>query len=116
MTSRPVSVDFWGEDDLGIDYTAAALLSDDDDLVVTITDWIKPAWHAEAACRGVGAGAFFVEQGGDVAPAKAMCAECPVIEACAQDSLGEMYGIWAGTNPIQRRDARRTARNAATGA
>jgi WhiB family redox-sensing transcriptional regulator len=41
---------------------------------------------------------FFSEQLDDIARAKALCAECPVQEACFEGALarGEPYGVWGG--------------------
>jgi WhiB family redox-sensing transcriptional regulator len=41
---------------------------------------------------------FFSEQLDDIARAKAVCAECPVREACFEGALarGEPYGVWGG--------------------
>ncbi|MCA1674521.1 MAG: WhiB family transcriptional regulator, partial [Actinobacteria bacterium] len=41
---------------------------------------------------------FFSEQLDDIARAKAVCAECPVREACFDGALArsEPYGVWGG--------------------
>ena len=41
---------------------------------------------------------FFSEQLDDIARAKAICAECPVREACFEGALArhEPYGVWGG--------------------
>lgn len=41
---------------------------------------------------------FFSEQLDDIARAKAVCAECPVREACFEGALArsEPYGVWGG--------------------
>ena len=41
---------------------------------------------------------FFSEQLDDIARAKALCAECPVREACFEAALArrEPYGVWGG--------------------
>ena len=59
----------------------------------------RPAWHQEAACRGVGPRLFFPERGDSTAQAKALCATCPVADACAEAGRDEPAGIWAGTSP-----------------
>lgn len=59
----------------------------------------RPAWMAQAACRGVGPDVFYIERGGDTRPAKAMCEQCPVIGECRDYALEDptnMFGIWAG--------------------
>lgn len=73
----------------------------------------RPAWHAQAACRGRGPSLFFPGQGEPLEAARAICAGCPVRADCLADSLGRPScgdnGVWAGTSPRQRRDLRRTA-------
>ena len=61
----------------------------------TETEW------AEARCRnGTGdlTALFFSEQLDDIARAKAICAECPLKEACFEGALArhEPYGVWGG--------------------
>lgn len=52
----------------------------------------RPAWHTQAACRGVGPGRVYVAQGEDTRPARALCAQCPVSTPCA--AAGDDHGIW----------------------
>ena len=57
--------------------------------------------RAEALCNdGTGnlTALFFSEQLDDIARAKAICAECPVREACFESALArrEPYGVWGG--------------------
>ena len=81
---------------------------------LTLTEWVawrKPAWKEKAACRGMDPEIFFVERGGDVRPARAVCAGCPVRAECleyALDELGTAYdcGLWAGTTPRERQRMR----------
>ena len=58
----------------------------------------RPAWQADAACRGVGTDVFWIERGGDNRHAKALCAACPVVRPCRDYAadIGAMGGIWAG--------------------
>lgn len=56
---------------------------------------------AEARCKdGTGdlTALFFSEQLDDIARAKAICAECPLREACFEGALArhEPYGVWGG--------------------
>jgi hypothetical protein len=64
----------------------------------------RPAWQAQAACRGVGVEVFFPERGESTAPAKALCATCPVTEPCRQYAIAhtDVYGVWGGTSTQQR--------------
>ena len=65
-------------------------------------DW---DWQERAACRGLPTEMFFFPDG-ERGPrrknrenaAKAVCATCPVIEACRKQALAlhEPYGIWGG--------------------
>lgn len=70
---------------------------------------VRPEWHAQAACRDSDL-SFFPERGESTAPAKAVCAACPVRVECFEFvmSTGEpMHGIWAGTSERERRQMRR---------
>jgi WhiB family redox-sensing transcriptional regulator len=63
----------------------------------------RPAWHRDAACRGMGAALFFPEgKGATTGPAKAVCATCPVVESCRAAGEGER-GVWGGTSERDRR-------------
>lgn len=68
-------------------------------------------WQFEGACREVEPSAFFHpegERGGArrrrVEAAKAVCARCPVIEACREHALRvrEPYGVWGGLSEEER--------------
>lgn len=72
----------------------------------------RPAWHERAACRGVGADAFYpaadVPRGaaGDpYADARKLCATCPVSGPCRLAGAHESYGLWAGQTPTERRSS-----------
>lgn len=81
------------------------------------------SWMERAACRGVDARVFFIEPGGDVRPAKAICATCPVRVECREygRAIGATVGIWGGesvhvrpgrsksTRPVEDFGARFTA-------
>lgn len=41
------------------------------------------------------------------AEAKRVCAQCPVIEQCGRDNLGEIEGVWGGLDPHQRQNLRK---------
>lgn len=70
----------------------------------------RPAWMAEAACRGVGAATFFPERGQSVIEAKAICARCPVRKPCLEYAFETTStGIWAGTSERGRAKAMRSA-------
>ena len=57
-------------------------------------------WRVDAACRTI-AGArdlFFSEELHEIADAKRVCAECPVIAPCLEGAIGraEPCGVWGG--------------------
>jgi WhiB family redox-sensing transcriptional regulator len=64
----------------------------------------RPAWHAQAACRGVDVSVFVPAFGESTAPAKALCATCPVAEPCRAYALDrtDVQGVWDGTRQGQR--------------
>jgi WhiB family redox-sensing transcriptional regulator len=69
-------------------------------------------WQQWAACAapGVDPELFFPEQGGTAAPAKRICASCPVRAACLADALAtrDEHGIRGGTTPQERQRLRRS--------
>ena len=79
-----------------------------DDSVADLLE--RPAWHAEAACRGMGWDKFFTDNRGHAAQfnrgAKAICADCPVVAECAAAGLREVYGVWGGMSERDRRKAK----------
>lgn len=77
-----------------------------------------PDWHQDALCNGADEQTFFgarntVERPAlsmaDIAKAKGICEDCPVLATCLRVALGleigprEEYGIWAGTSGRTRR-------------
>ena len=72
----------------------------DDDLSTSLPDE-SAAWWADAACRsgdGSLGGLFFSEELQDIARAKTICSECPVIAPCLEGALErrEPWGVWGG--------------------
>ncbi len=70
-------------------------------------------WRAHAACSGYPNTLFFptadgLEEGA-TEKAKAICAVCPVIDACLQYALetNQRSGIWGGTSEKERKSLRR---------
>ena len=70
-------------------------------------------WQLQGACRGADAAVFFHPEGergprklAREAAAKAVCAECPVIAACASHALAtrEPYGVWGGLSEDEREE------------
>ncbi len=77
-----------------------------------------PAWHAQAACRGVDDQtwrAFFPDKGRPADLALLVCARCPVTDDCLAYALTEELddGIWGGRTPNERRAIRRRPRSSA---
>jgi WhiB family redox-sensing transcriptional regulator len=84
-------------------------------------DW-NWGWQYDAACRGEDTSLFFApnyfekrhQKDAREARAKAICARCPVREACLDYALRirEPHGVWGGLNELERRQAlrRRTLR------
>jgi WhiB family redox-sensing transcriptional regulator len=64
-----------------------------------------------ALCRQIDTGElFFPEKGGSTAPAKAVCARCPVQEPCLQYALDHpVDGVWGGTSVRERQALARAA-------
>ncbi len=61
----------------------------------------NPAWWADASCNsgdGSGTDIFFSEDLGDIAKAKMICAECPVLADCLEGAMArrEPWGVWGG--------------------
>ena len=74
----------------------------------------RPAWHADAACRGMGTDHFLLERGhhpDQLTAARAICARCAVQEPCLAAALthNDTQGIWAGTTAHDRRRTRQGA-------
>ncbi|MFI9272155.1 WhiB family transcriptional regulator [Kitasatospora sp. NPDC052896] len=76
-------------------------------------------WQLDAACRGADSSLFFHPPGErnpahddrDTA-AKAVCARCPVREACLNHALTarEPYGVWGGLSEDERAAVLRSRR------
>ena len=68
----------------------------------------RPAWHARAACRGVGTEPFFPPllgrgQSRLYREAKAAwCDNCPVQPECLAAGQHEEFGLWGGQSPSAR--------------
>ena len=64
----------------------------------------RPAWQAQAACRGEPSSTFFLERGGSTRRAHELCDSCPVATECFAYAMAdeELGGIWARTSDRQR--------------
>lgn len=68
-------------------------------------------WQLDSACRGLDSEFFYHPDGergpareNRIARAKAICAACPVVNACREYSIKtrEPYGIWGGLSEDER--------------
>jgi len=68
----------------------------------------RPAWMTDAACRDERVDVFFVERGGSLARARALCAGCLVAGECLDYAMADedLDGWWAGTSARERRRLR----------
>jgi WhiB family transcriptional regulator, redox-sensing transcriptional regulator len=78
-----------------------APLYDEDVDRPSVTGLTPTGWWAEARCNdGAGSlsGLFFSEELQDIARAKAICLQCPVIAECLEGALErrEPWGVWGG--------------------
>lgn len=87
----------------------------------------REAWVERAACRGMvetaGPSAqqrtFFPERGGSTKTGRAICADCPVRQECAEFAIPQrgLHGIWGGMSQKERSaERRRRAAETAEGA
>jgi WhiB family transcriptional regulator, redox-sensing transcriptional regulator len=75
------------------------------------------SWRNYAACQGLDVEIFYpaTEDEADAAEAKAVCAECPVRQACLEYALNhrEREGVWGGATERERRRIIRHRRKSA---
>lgn len=81
----------------------------------TLTTYDPDDWRLDAACRDLDTAIFFPESEEAVAAAKAVCAACPVREACLEFALitRQDDGVWGGLDENERRRVRRRRQEAA---
>lgn len=72
-------------------------------------------WRQRAACSGLDTDIFFPASEQDAGAAKAVCAGCPVRDACLEWALASRQedGVWGGLTDNERRRLRRRRRDAA---
>lgn len=72
-------------------------------------DETPDAWMASALCTETDPEIFTGDQGDTTAPAKRICAKCPVIGACLQWALDhdEQFSVWGGLAPKERKALKR---------
>jgi WhiB family redox-sensing transcriptional regulator len=73
------------------------------------------SWRKRAACQGIDPQVFFPESDEDAGEAKAICAMCPVRQACLEHALAhrEREGVWGGATERERRRILRQRRKSA---
>lgn len=61
----------------------------------------------QPACVGKDPELFYSDYPSAVKRAKAICATCPVREACLKQGMDEEFGVWGGLSPEDRAGLRR---------
>ncbi|MFL6123737.1 WhiB family transcriptional regulator [Actinophytocola sp.] len=71
-------------------------------------------WMRDALCAQTDPEAFYPDEHGSVAPAKAVCAVCPVLAECRAYALetGQRFGVWGGLSAHERQQIRTEAATA----
>jgi WhiB family redox-sensing transcriptional regulator len=74
----------------------------------------EATWKQDAACRNLDPNMFFPDRDDAAGPALAVCATCPVREACLEYALVNRLreGIWGGATERERRRLARQRRSA----
>lgn len=69
-------------------------------------------WRDRAACLGIDPDVMVPDRGSPTAPAKAVCARCPVAGPCLDEALADpwLLGVWGGTSFDERRQLRKRLR------
>ena len=78
-----------------------------DRLLQAIRDEPDSSWRDQAACRGM-TGLFYPERGSRLGygPARRLCRGCPVSGPCGVAGEFEVYGMWGGGSPRERKAGR----------
>jgi WhiB family redox-sensing transcriptional regulator len=81
----------------------------------TTTTYDPNEWRLDAACRDLDTAVFFPDTDEESARAKAICAGCPVRDACLDFALVTRQddGVWGGLDENERRRLRRRRQEAA---
>lgn len=78
---------------------------------------LEPAqpWREDALCARTDPELFHLKYGESSAPAKAVCAACPVRAECLDHALtrSEPHGVWGGLTVRERRTLERQTKAAA---
>ncbi len=73
------------------------------------------SWRQRAGCRGVDPDVFYPSTDEEADAAKAICAQCPVLQPCLEWALAnrERDGVWGGATEKERRRILRQRRKSA---
>lgn len=122
MTADTVRLALAAEDDAELDGVSAEERAELDRLIQQRTKAVVAgfwrsvrstgSWQDAAVCAGLPGDAMFPGLGQATAPAKGLCAVCPVVGECLDAALdnNERHGIWGGTSARERRTLRRQRR------
>jgi len=83
--------------------------------VTPMTSLTTASWRKRAACRGIDPEVFYPATDEEAEEAKAICATCPVHQACLEHALAhrEREGVWGGCTERERRRIIRHRRKSA---
>ena len=75
----------------------------------------QQTWRQHAACRGLDPDIFYPLEDEEAEPAKAVCEQCGVRQACLEYALAgrEKEGVWGGATERERRRITRQRRRTA---
>ena len=84
-------------------------------MAATLTTYDPDNWRQDAACRDLDTAVFFPETDEETGAALAVCATCPVREACLEFALVTRQddGVWGGMTETDRKRLRRRRQEAA---
>ena len=73
-------------------------------LLRAVADEPSRKWMSRAACRGAPLEIFYQEGAGlNYVEARQICGTCPVVPECRDAGIREVYGVWGGMSPDDRR-------------
>jgi len=73
-----------------------------------VIEFQRADWMVHANCRGIDTDFFHPRRGQATDHIKAVCKDCPVLDACRKMALEDhtLRGVWGGLSEAQRRDYR----------
>ena len=78
-------------------------MAGEDDALSQFIAWVRPAWHADAACREHPQLSWFVQPGESYAVQRSVCCRCLVKAECAAAGATEDAGMWGGLSRTEHR-------------